>query len=68
MESPWFHVIEHGRDFSGYRPVVEKPSKFGRVKLVMFGALGQNKGIDLIEKVMRIDAEQATRFEFHVLG
>lgn len=68
LEGPWFTVIEHGRDFSAYRPVVAAPSSFGPVRVVVFGALGLNKGIRLIENIMRIAAEDGSRFEFHILG
>ena len=62
-----FRVIPHGRDLSAYRFQPVRPEK-GKARVVIFGALGANKGLRLIESVLRLNHERRGPFEFHFLG
>lgn len=60
-------IIEHGRDLR--RRVVAAPPRADRpVRVVVLGVIGVAKGRDLIEALVRLNAERGQRFEFHVLG
>ena len=63
-----FHVIEHGRDALGFRPVSVAPRPGEPARVVVFGALGANKGMALVEEVMALDRAGEGRFEFHFFG
>lgn len=62
-----FHVIEHGRDLTAYRPCAS-PVTDPPIRVVYFGALNRAKGTDLVEALMRINQEERGPFEFHILG
>ena len=61
-----FQIIEHGRDFEGYKSCIDM--KKPRNKILVFGALGPSKGIFLINEILKINKKNETGIEFHFLG
>jgi glycosyltransferase involved in cell wall biosynthesis len=67
LEDRTFPIIEHGRDPSPYASV-SAPPEGDRTRVVCLGALGRNKGVELLSEVMQLDLAQGRRFEFHFVG
>lgn len=65
---PRLRIIEHGRDLSTYAHAVRRPAPGEPHRVVAFGALGYQKGIALIEALMKLDIARGPRFEFHFAG
>ena len=61
-------IIPHGRDSAGAHPVSSLPAPDERQRVVVLGALGYSKGIELIDEGLRLDAAHGPRFAFHIVG
>jgi GT2 family glycosyltransferase len=63
-----FHLIEHGRDMDAYQWVSEPPTAGQPVRLVIFGALGPNKGITLVGEMLKMNGRDAVSIHVDILG
>lgn len=61
-----FHVIPHGRDFSGFEKLCETPKFQERIRILIPGNIDDAKGLKIITDVLLLDVQE--RFEFHILG
>ena len=67
MRADDFHVVAHGTDLKRKHLAVTPP-KQGPAKIVCPGNLNVAKGLNLIGKLMELNAEHGQPFEFHFLG
>jgi GT2 family glycosyltransferase/glycosyltransferase involved in cell wall biosynthesis/chromosome segregation ATPase len=68
LDRPKFEIIEHGRHFGNYKKIGVAPNPNEPARVVIFGALGPSKGVDLISEVLKMNYRGDQRFEFHILG
>ncbi|MFO7838383.1 MAG: glycosyltransferase [Desulfosalsimonadaceae bacterium] len=68
LQEDKFFVIEHGRDLPGYRPCASFPGTDQPVKAVYFGALGMNKGGQLVKGMLEYNRRIRSGIELHILG
>jgi glycosyltransferase involved in cell wall biosynthesis len=63
-----FTRIEHGRDFNGYRACSAFPEPGRPMRVVFFGALGMNKGGELVKGMLEYNSRISRPMELHILG
>jgi glycosyltransferase involved in cell wall biosynthesis len=61
-----FEIIEHGRDFSKFRPVDFGNEPTGKIKILAPGNLDDAKGLNVIRQLLAYDSNNI--LEFHLLG
>lgn len=67
IEKSRIQIIPHGQDTLGFESSLE-PLSSEPIRVVLIGALDPAKGTILIEKVMKLNREQAGPFQFHFVG
>lgn len=61
-----FVVIPHGRDFSEFHRIRQKPKSGERIRILVPGHINAVKGLEVIRALTEYD--KACRLEFHILG
>lgn len=59
-----FHVIPHGRDFTHFSSLAQRPESGKNIRLLMLGTIVKSKGSDFILPIL----EKFSNFEIHLLG
>jgi len=63
-----FHLIEHGRDFDGYEFTAAFPDAGQPMKVIFFGALGMNKGGQIVRGILEHNIKMGNLIQLHILG